>query len=49
MDKRAQEWTKHEKEITSLYRKNTLNRVMQLMSEKHGFYGTYDYYSPTDQ
>ncbi|PYH39659.1 Clr5 domain-containing protein [Aspergillus neoniger CBS 115656] len=32
------EWSKHKKEVSSLYRKNPLNRVMKHMIAKHGFH-----------
>ena len=40
-----EEWRKHREEITNLYRKNTLDRVIKLMNEKHNFQARYDCFS----
>lgn len=36
-----EEWERHKEEIVSLYRNSTRKRVMQLMSEGHGFHARY--------
>ncbi|OJZ89757.1 hypothetical protein ASPFODRAFT_711040 [Aspergillus luchuensis CBS 106.47] len=38
MSSKDAEWSKHKEEVSSLYRKNPLNRVMKHMIAKHGFH-----------
>lgn len=42
MSSKDAEWSKHKEEVSSLYRKNPLNRVMKHMIAKHGFHRKYD-------